>query len=792
MNMPLPRAAAARARLVGAAAIFIVGAVLFGLGALRVTSLVPTDNLGVAYPWAGESIDDVNSLQSPDLTDVLDFYLSWQSYAIQEVRHGRFPHWNPLVLGGTPLHGINEQGLLYPPNALYLILPMDQTLAILAFAHAFIAGFGFFLLLRAFGRSVTASILGAVVFAYGGFMLETIFDPPMHHTIAWLPVTLLLGRRLVERPDARRAAALTLGFSAIMLAGNLKTGVIVFLTWGVFFLIDLLEKRAGIARARAIGWAGVAASLAAAIGAAQILPTMGFLSRTDYEEPAALLIRDHIPWVDVAGAIFPGFGAVKPLSMSTYPDFWSHQTLAYTGSTIVLLAAAGLAARRRPRHLAIALFGLVMLLVALGTPLAWPYLHTPLLKSVALSRGLLLIPLAAIVILGAAGFDEIGAPTPRQRKKAMGRVLIAAGLIAAVAIYIDAVRPMPGQGIEIDRPLAFGAVATAVALVLLMARARHPDSRVLPFVILIFVAANILRSGLPVVPDNPPGDIFPPTPITDAMRADTSVFRFARFDPDPPGRYSNIFPPDTGMGYNLADAAGYLSVIIDSYAAVWDRIEKGSYVNQIWNIRVRELRSRDSLRSPWVDMLNIKYILSRTPIDAPGYTFVRRDGVYLYRNDNALPRATFFSGARIEPDDQAAAGQLDAKSFDPRRSLVLVCPEPVQAPPETMTGSGAQFIVNITNHVSTSVDMRVDAPSPGFVLLTDVWDSRWEATVNGQSAPICRAQGAFRAIPVGPGDNEIRVAYVPRSFRRGLAVSAMGLGIVALLAFGGRRARRQD
>ena len=55
--------------------------------------------------------------------------------------------------------------------------------------------------------------------------------------------------------------------------------------------------------------------------------------------------------------------------------------------------------------------------------------------------------------------------------------------------------------------------------------------------------------------------------------------------------------------------------------------------------QINNLTQPDSLASPLLDLLNVKYLLSASPISAPGYTLAYENEVLIYENREALPRA---------------------------------------------------------------------------------------------------------------------------------------------------------
>jgi hypothetical protein len=97
--------------------------------------------------------------------------------------------------------------------------------------------------------------------------------------------------------------------------------------------------------------------------------------------------------------------------------------------------------------------------------------------------------------------------------------------------------------------------------------------------------------------------------------------------------------------------------------------------------------------------------------------------------------------------------------------------------------------------------VAVNAPGGGFLVLADSDYPGWGAAVDGEAAPVCRADYLFRAVPVPPGEHVVTFAYRPLSFAAGVAAAlAAVLAAAGLLAWSRRprptlsntRVRRPD
>ena len=75
--------------------------------------------------------------------------------------------------------------------------------------------------------------------------------------------------------------------------------------------------------------------------------------------------------------------------------------------------------------------------------------------------------------------------------------------------------------------------------------------------------------------------------------------------------------------------------------------------------------------------------------------------------------------------------------------------------------------------------VAASAAAPALLVLSDAYSDGWQATVDGQDAPIYRANYAFRGVWLAPGDHTIIFTYRPRTFLIGGGVSAITLLLLA-------------
>jgi hypothetical protein len=158
----------------------------------------------------------------------------------------------------------------------------------------------------------------------------------------------------------------------------------------------------------------------------------------------------------------------------------------------------------------------------------------------------------------------------------------------------------------------------------------------------------------------------------------------------------------------------------------------------------------------------------------PAYT---DPAVTIYENPAAYPRAFVVPEAVLAPDGPAALARLRDGPLNPRRQVVVESQPLVGVGP--FAGTPAQDAAIVAEGTAV-LDVHAEAPAGGFLVLTDPYYPGWRAFVDGQEAPILRADYLFRAVALQPGAHDVRFAFTPRSMDRGVMLSLVGVVIAAI------------
>ena len=152
----------------------------------------------------------------------------------------------------------------------------------------------------------------------------------------------------------------------------------------------------------------------------------------------------------------------------------------------------------------------------------------------------------------------------------------------------------------------------------------------------------------------------------------------------------------------------------------------------------------------------------------------------IFANQQALPRAWLTHQVEVQPDKDARHRRLHHPALDWRSVAVLAAPLPARQvlPPGPAPDADA---ITITRYAPETVDIAARSAAAGVLVLADQAFPGWEATVDGQPAPILTVDHALRGVYLPAGAHTVRFtmrrrrsAGAPRSAARGGAFRAVG------------------
>ena len=158
-------------------------------------------------------------------------------------------------------------------------------------------------------------------------------------------------------------------------------------------------------------------------------------------------------------------------------------------------------------------------------------------------------------------------------------------------------------------------------------------------------------------------------------------------------------------------------------------------------------------------MLNVKYLIFDQQVSTPSLELIYSgDKTFVYRNNDALPRAYFVSTV-----DQRSGieiiNMVKEKRFDPK--YIAFIDEKI----ENIDTPDSNAFVNIVDFKDEYIELDLNASGNNFLFLGDTYfPTGWSATVDDKETKIYRTNHGFRGIVVPKGKHKVVFKYLPQSF----------------------------
>jgi len=164
--------------------------------------------------------------------------------------------------------------------------------------------------------------------------------------------------------------------------------------------------------------------------------------------------------------------------------------------------------------------------------------------------------------------------------------------------------------------------------------------------------------------------------------------------------------------------------------------------------------------------------------------------MYLYENSDKgglfkeivspLPRAYFVCSWINANNKTQILDQLSSEKFNPFRSAIV---ENFKLQPVSNEGTECFKEVKLTKDDSENIELSLNAPSDGFVVITDSYYPQWKALVNKKPSKIYPINYLFRSVYVEKGENLIEFYYETKYINLLVMLSWL-FTIISIIMFG--------
>ena len=739
------------------------------------------DFLSTMPPWyfTAEVKDAIND----EMNDIPLQHTVWGMQVRESWKSLKPPLWNEYAGSGYPLLANGQSQALSPIRLLALPVPTPYFMTAEAAMKILIALTFTFLFCRGRGYSELASVIGATVFGFAGFLHSWLHFP--HVTAAcWAPAVLYLIDRLAEKRTFGRFAAAALVWTAILFGGHPETASHIFflsllyLVWIVF-----VEKRA---HARIFLTLGGAMTVAAMLSAPFLLPFLEALPRSQrYAEiQANPYVAEGLPYADLGSmmVLFQAhyFGRVP------FQDAWGPAVAEPVGGFAGVLGIASFFALlahviRRRAWRSVELFFVVATVIVFGVIDGWPLLGEAIhavLPVVAHARfRMLFVLLMGIQAAAAIDLTQRGERMPLL----VGSAVVAALLLAMLALVVHPA--------EHYRMLSIVTSMRSMAVVLLAALFAIVRRKPVLLALLVAVICELwsVTRGW-----NPPLSaelMYRRTPIIaklqelDDAAPDDAPFRVAGVGP-------MIFP-NTSAAFGIEDIRAHDPMANDRYMG---------FLRLTADYKIDYHAWFDRSEAAVLDFLNVRYLVQDPGVRQPDPE--RWEPVYdtfegrIYENRRFLPRfyavrnvildfrdETFFRKLSEHQDWATTALLEDLKLEVEQQRQDFFQPRPAGSP---------LAVARIVSAEPTSYRVHASAPRWSLVVSSIPWWPGWKVVRDGERIDPIRVNGAFLGFAVPPGESRVHVYYSPWTWWAGCALAVLGLVVLVVIRTAGSRTNGTD
>lgn len=676
--------------------------------------------------------------------DLFRSYGFFRQFFTDSIKAGIIPFWNPYLFSGYPFLANPSVGFLYPPNWLYIVLPLKYAFLSLTLIHLLWGMMGMYFLGRYVIKprlSLIPATMGGLVFGLSGYFMARVWagHTEIISASSWIPWVFGVFWHIFEKSIDMNQKTRTnkpLIIASIFLALQIYAGyqTIALFTLeavGIIAIIFSIIYRSW----KPVVLLIITVSAGLGLSALQLIPNLEFLSYSirTYDFPYQWALKGAYTIESLKQMLSPFIMGDQYTFFGPPPNY--HEQAAFVTSTTIGLTLVGIVFslvqffKNKNKILFTFLctafvtifFGLW---VSLGdkAPVNLHYLlwkFTPFYKSLRIpARHLILM------VLGLSALGGIGLNAVRNKIVQIGLVAIIFLELVPFARHFVEVRPVPGSSHDRE-------------LIQILKKDQDPV-RYLP------------NFGVWVSP-------------RDALDFDSA------------------------SNYGIYSVTGYDPSIISSYYRFIDAIngKTGSSLEE-FDVQIPYI----NVNSAYIDFLNIKYVMVPQFYDPiaggnqDAYTLIKSDeaeNYKIYENKSYLSRFFLVPTVKTFIDNDSiksaiAGGEADlsreiAVTESEIRKLGTISPDCPSLDKSNIT---------VVGYSTNSIELKIYSPCNSFLATSEVMYPGWQATIDGVKTPVITTNLAFRSLYMPKGEHVVVFKFVPRIFYIGGIITLI-TGIILLL-----------
>jgi hypothetical protein len=719
---------------------------------------IPSDTIvGLYYPFR-----DIYAKTNPNgvpfknflITDPVRQLYPWKNLSILDLKQKAIPAWNPYNFSGTPLLANLQSSSFYPTNIFFFLMPFDLAWSLLIFIQPLLGGLFMYLYLRNLKLKEVSSFIGAISFAFSGFFIAWLEWGTVLNTALWLPLTLFSLDKIFSETKSRIKWFLILLCSLLFsfFGGHLQTFFYLAILSFMYSLLMLFSAEKKLKKGIYLVLTVLAFIVFSSV---QWFPTLKFitLSARNLDMIGWKAEGWFIPWQNLVQFIAPDFFG-NPTTLNYY-GIWNYaEFLGYVGIIPLIFAIFALFFKKDKKVFFFGSVFFVSLIFAFPTIIAKiPFkLLIPFVSTSQPTRLLFVVDFS-LAVLAAIGFDYF-----MTHSKNRSKILYVLGVFIAFFGLLWLFVNFFGKGVlsqtnllVAKQNLILPTFLFAISLLVLLAIIFYPENKIkqkvlnVGYCLLILITVfDLFRFGWKFESFTKKDYLFPKTPVTSFLQKNIDNFRLISTD-------STILPPNFSIMYKLQTVDGYDPLYLQRYGELMAAIGRGrSDISAPFGFN--RIITQQNPSSRLVDLLGVKYVLSKVALEDNKLREVFKDGeITVYENDAVFPRAFFVVNTLIVDSKQKAINEL-FNLDNPLRRIAIVEGVKNRASFRPSWNIGK---VDIKHYSSNKIVLDTYNSGSGFLMLTDSYYPTWKASIDGEETEIFLTDYNFKGIIVPEGKHII-------------------------------------
>lgn len=732
---------------------------------------------GMYLPWLDQQrsiFPNGGPVKNPLPSDVVSLTLPLRKFAIETIKKGEWPLWNPRILSGTPLLANFQSAAFNPINILFLLKRnFIDIWSIQIIFQSLLAFIFFYLFISQFQIDTFSKIIGSLIWSFNGFFSLWFQYNTVVYAAIYLPLALYATSKIPKNYLWGFLLSISLAFSVY--SGNPPVTLIVFGAVLLFILFFYWKKP------KIIFISLIFLLLSIAYSAPQIIPGIAS-SKNSIRETDNVATTANIKYlkpIKILTIFTPDFFG-NPSTRNTWKEYplYDNSTI-YNGILAIILFITSLKIKFKNKHQKIIKFSYAIAIISfifmIPSPLSKMVGNLSLLglSSMVFTRFSVLWSLS-LAIISSLTFSYFQNQINRFKKILLPLLITLIFILIPFSIsYFSHQYFSKIPTIDYDwfiqtktafRNCLYPILFTTLYIVLFFGLTSFKSpifKKTILFFILILTTFDLYRFFSKYNSFTPIDNFYPNSELTDYLESNS--FRFAR-------ESSELIPSNMWMMYpSLQTPSGYDTTYSSNYGQFISLIN-GDHLSSTTN-RYLEI---DKFNSPLIDLLSIDHIIA---------TKKDRNGLSI---GGSIPTTLINKKFGISKD----FGQfvvLNNNSVFPfiRPIKKILVSENIDQTEQYLKQSDIKDIAIVDNNLKKSdqLNNQVDISNldmssqkisfntftqdknlPYFLIISQNFDNGWKLKIDGVPDDIIKTNHTFTGLFVSPGNHQITLEYQPDIF----------------------------